>query len=59
MPIIAAVAATVTLFICFGNAGFIDDYAAIIALAAATVTNLSGMAATEVMMKDWNRRDRP
>ena len=56
VPVIAASAAAVTLFICFGKAGFVGDYAAIIALAAAVVTYLSGLAAIAVMMKAWDKR---
>jgi hypothetical protein len=56
VPIIAAVIAAVSLFICFGKASFVGDYAAIIALAAGGVTYLSGLAATAVMIKDWDKR---
>jgi hypothetical protein len=56
VPVIAAVVAALALFVCFPRAGFVGDYAAIIALFAAAVTYLSGLAVTAVMMKDWDKR---
>jgi hypothetical protein len=40
VPVIAAVVAALALFVCFPRAGFVGDYAAIIALFAAAVIYL-------------------